>query len=184
MSLRSYTASNNDETGLKDKDFKTAIYEANTMDTLLLFTSLGNFLYVPVYELPDLKWKDMGKHISNIIKISSDEDIISSYLTKDFKENVNFLSFTKNGMVKQTNINDLKVPNKRSEVIDLFFKWKTTIEKLDTELDYYENNLENMYRNNELSYTDFRKYDNDIENIENILDKAEDTLELKTNYDD
>ena len=109
VSLRSYTASNNDETGLKDKDFKTAIYEANTMDTLLLFTSLGNFLYVPVYELPDLKWKDMGKHISNIIKISSDEDIISSYLTKDFKENVNFLSFTKNGMVKQTNINDLKV---------------------------------------------------------------------------
>ena len=109
VSLRSYTASNNDETGLKDKDFKTAIYEANTMDTLLLFTSLGNFLYVPVYELPDLKWKDMGKHISNIIKISSDEDIIYSFLTKDFKENVNFLSFTKNGMVKQTNINDLKV---------------------------------------------------------------------------
>ena len=109
VSLRSYAASNNDETGLKDKDYKTAIYEANTMDTLLLFTSLGNFLYVPVYELPDLKWKDMGKHISNIIKISSDEDIISSYLTKDFKENVNFLSFTKNGMVKQTNLADLKV---------------------------------------------------------------------------
>ena len=109
VSLRSYAASNNDETGLKDKDYKTALYEANTMDTLLLFTSLGNFLYVPVYELPDLKWKDMGKHISNIIKISSDEDIISSYLTKDFKENVNFLSFTKNGMVKQTSLADLKV---------------------------------------------------------------------------
>ena len=109
VSLRSYAASNNDETGLKDKDFKTAVYEASTMDTLLLFTSLGNFLYVPVYELPDQKWKDMGKHISNIIKISSDEDIIASFLTKDFKENVNFLSFTKNGMVKQTNIKDLKV---------------------------------------------------------------------------
>ena len=109
VSIRSYAASNNDETGLKDKDYKTALYEANTMDTLLLFTSLGNFLYVPVYELPDLKWKDMGKHISNIIKISSDEDIISSYLTKDFKENVNFLSFTKNGMVKQTGLADLKV---------------------------------------------------------------------------
>lgn len=109
VSLRSYTASNSDETGLKDKDFKTDVYEANTMDTLLLFTSLGNFLYVPVYELPDLKWKDMGKHISNIIKISSDEEIIYSYLTKDFKENENFLSFTKNGMVKCTNLKDLKV---------------------------------------------------------------------------
>ena len=109
VSLRSYAASINDETGLKDKDFKTAVYEANTMDTLLLFTSLGNFLYVPVHELPDLKWKDMGKHISNIIKISSDEEIIGSYLTKNFKENVNFLTFTKNGMVKQTSIQDLKV---------------------------------------------------------------------------
>ena len=109
VSLRSYSASNSDETGLKDKDYKTAVYEANTMDTLLLFTSLGNFLYVPVYELPDQKWKDLGKHISNIIKISSDEDIIASYLTKNFKENINFISFTKNGMVKKTNIQDLKV---------------------------------------------------------------------------
>ena len=109
VSLRSYSASNSDETGLKDKDYKTAVYEANTMDTLLLFTSLGNFLYVPVYELPDQKWKDLGKHIGNIIKISSDEDIIASYLTKNFKENINFISFTKNGMVKKTNIQDLKV---------------------------------------------------------------------------
>ncbi len=109
VSLRSYSASSNDETGLKDKDYKIALYEASTMDVLLLFTSLGNFLYVPIYELPDLKWKDMGKHISNIIKISSDENIIATYLTKDFKENVNFISFTKNGMVKQTNLDALKV---------------------------------------------------------------------------
>lgn len=108
VSLRSYAASN-DETGLKEKDFKTAIYEANTMDTLLLFTSLGNFLYVPVYELPDLKWKDLGKHISNIVKISADEDIIYSYLTKDFKDKTNFLTFTKNGMVKQTSIDVMQV---------------------------------------------------------------------------
>ena len=56
------------------------------MDTLILFTSLGNFLYIPVYELPDLKWKDLGKHVSNIVKISSNEDILSSYLVKDFNE--------------------------------------------------------------------------------------------------
>ncbi len=108
VSLRSYSASN-DETGLKENDYKLSIYEANTMDTLLLFTSLGNYLYVPVYELPDLKWKDLGKHISNIIKISSDEDIIYSYLTKDFKDKVSFLTFTKNGMVKQTSIDVMQV---------------------------------------------------------------------------
>ena len=109
VSLRSYSAASNDFTGLKDKDYPIGIYEANTMDTLLVFTDLGNFLYIPVYELPDLKWKDLGKHISNIIKISSDENIISSYLAKDFKEEIEFLTFTKNGMVKKTSLSSLKV---------------------------------------------------------------------------
>jgi len=109
VSMRSYSASSSEETGLKDKDYIIGMYEANTMDTLLAFTDLGNFLYIPVYELPDLKWKDLGKHISNIIKITSGENIISSYLTKDFKENIEFLSFTKNGMVKKTPLNVLKV---------------------------------------------------------------------------
>ncbi len=107
-SMRSYAASD-EETGLKEKDFVTGLYESNTMDTLLLFTSKGNFLFVPVYTIPDLKWKDLGKHISNIISISSDENIISSYVTNDFSDKINFISFTKNGMVKQTNLADLKV---------------------------------------------------------------------------
>ena len=109
VSMRSYSASNGEETGLKDKDYVIGVYETNTMDTLLIFTDLGNFLYIPVYELPDQKWKDLGKHISNIIKTTSGENIISSYLTKDFKEKVNFLSFTKNGMVKKTPLEILKV---------------------------------------------------------------------------
>lgn len=108
VSTRSYAAKT-DETGLKQNDFPIGIYEANTMDTLILFTSLGNYLYIPVYELPDMKWKDLGKHVSNIIKISSNEDIIYSYLAKDFNEKTKFLSFTKNGMVKQTSLSDLKV---------------------------------------------------------------------------
>ena len=109
VSLRSYSAANGDYTALKDKDYPIGIYEANTMDTLLVFTDLGNFLYIPVYELPDLKWKDLGKHISNIIKISSDENIISSYLVKSFDEKMEFLTFTKNGMVKKTLLSSFKV---------------------------------------------------------------------------
>lgn len=109
VSLRSYSAANGEYTGLKDKDYPIGIYEANTMDTLLVFTDLGNFLYIPVYEIPDLKWKDLGKHISNIIKISSDENIISSYLVKSFDEKVEFLTFTKNGMVKRTLLSSFKV---------------------------------------------------------------------------
>ena len=109
VSMRSYSASNEEETGLKEKDYILGLYEANTMDTLILFTDLGNYLYIPVYELPDLKWKELGKHISNIITISSDENIIGAHLVKDFNSKINILSFSKNGMIKQTNLADLKV---------------------------------------------------------------------------
>ena len=108
VSMRSYGASD-EETGLKDKDYVIGLYEANTMDTLLVFTDLGNFLYIPVHELPDLKWKELGKHVSNIINVSG-ENVIGSYLVKEgSRKGINFLTFTKNGMVKQTSLNDMQV---------------------------------------------------------------------------
>ena len=81
-------------------------------------------------------------------------------------------------------INKLSTPSNRSDAINLFWEWKVEIEKLDNEIDTYEDELERMYRNNTLSYNDFRNYDYDLESIEDILDKAEDKLEFITNYDD
>ena len=63
-SLRSYSSST-DEAALKDNDYVLGLFELNTLDTLLVFTSLGNFLYLPVHEIPVCVWKDLGKHISN-----------------------------------------------------------------------------------------------------------------------
>ena len=108
VSLRSYSASD-DMTTLKDGDYLLGLYQMNTMDTILLFTDLGNYLYVPVYELPDMKWKDMGKHISNIIKVSADESIISSYPVIDFESNRYITMFSANGMVKRTLLSEFKV---------------------------------------------------------------------------
>ncbi len=108
VSIRSYSASD-DVTNLKNGDYLIGLYQLNTMDTILVFTNLGNYLYVPVYEIPDLKWKDMGKHISNIIKISSDETILASYPVADFNDEKNVTLFSKNGMVKKTKLNDFKV---------------------------------------------------------------------------
>ena len=75
VSKRSYSASE-DDTLLKEGDYIIGLYEVNTLDTILIFTDLGNYLYVPVYEIPDIKWKELGKHISNIIGISSDEILL------------------------------------------------------------------------------------------------------------
>ena len=106
-SLRSYDETQ--ETTLKEMDYIIGKYKLNTMDTVLLFTNLGNYLYLPVYEIPDMKWKDLGKHVSNIINMSSEENIIASIPVYDFEENKDVTIFTKDGMVKRTNLSDFKV---------------------------------------------------------------------------
>ena len=108
VSLRSYSASD-DTTTVKDGDYLIGLYQLNTMDTILMFTNLGNYLYVPIYEIPDVKWKDLGKHISNIIKISSDEEIISCMGVTNFDVPKTITLFSKNGMVKRTPLSEFKV---------------------------------------------------------------------------
>jgi len=107
VSKRSYNA-NDEKTLLKEADYVTGLYEMNTLDTLLLFTNLGNYLYIPVYEIPDLKWKELGKHISNIIKLQTDEYIISSLPITNFDDRLITL-FSKDGLVKRTKLSEFKV---------------------------------------------------------------------------
>ena len=96
------------ETGLKELDYVIGKYKMNTMDTLLLFTDKGNYLHIPVYDIPDMKWKDLGKHVSNIISLSSEENIISCLPVYDFESEQYITIFTKNGMVKRTKLNEFK----------------------------------------------------------------------------
>ena len=107
VSKRSYSATD-DKTGLKEQDFILGMYEVNTMDTILMFTDIGNYLYVPVYEIPDMKWKDLGKHISNIIKINPEENIMDCMAVTNFDTDAYITVFTRGGMIKRTLISDLK----------------------------------------------------------------------------
>jgi len=107
VSLRSHEASDS-ETGLKDKDYIIGKYKLTTMDTVILFTDLGNYLFIPVYDIPDLKWKDLGKHVSNIISTSADENIIASLPVYDFDVEEYITLFTKNGIVKRTKLSEFK----------------------------------------------------------------------------
>ncbi len=107
-SLRSYQSSNPNEVTLKDNDYVLGLYELNTLDTILMFTNLGNYLYVPVHSLPVCLWKDLGKHISNIIKLDSDEKIVSVIPVTDFNQNIDVVIATKNGMIKRTALREFK----------------------------------------------------------------------------
>ena len=107
-SWRSYQASQEEAT-LKDNDYILGLYELNTLDTLLLFTNLGNYLYVPVHTIYDMKWKEMGKHISNLIKLEENEEIISVIPVTDFNTNKDITIATKNGMIKRSLMKDFQV---------------------------------------------------------------------------
>lgn len=106
VSTKSFKSSD-EETTLKPGDYITAKYLTSTRSNLLLFTNLGNYLYVPVHILPETKWKDLGKHISNTIMIKENEKIVASLIMKDLDKNVTL--FTKNGLIKQVALKDFEV---------------------------------------------------------------------------
>ena len=108
-SSRSYQASNKDDVTLKENDYIIGLYEMSTLDTLLVFTSLGNYLYIPVHTIFDIKWKDIGKHVSNLVPIEEDEKIVSTIPIYSFEDNKNIIVVSKNGMIKRTKVSDFKL---------------------------------------------------------------------------
>ncbi|MGN0992373.1 MAG: DNA gyrase subunit A, partial [Bacilli bacterium] len=107
-SKRGYNA-NTEDPLLKEGDYIIGLFKQNTIDTLLVFTNLGNYLFLPVYEIPDIKWKMLGKHVSNIVKLSENEEVISAIPVKDFNLDVDIAIASKNGMIKRTPVKDFKV---------------------------------------------------------------------------
>ena len=106
-SLRSHSASNGKDFAMKDSDY--LLYEANlnTQHHLLLFTSKGHYIYQPVHELPDIRWKDLGQHISSIVPIDSNEEIIEVIGIETFEQpNMYVFTATKEGQIKRSALAD------------------------------------------------------------------------------
>ena len=120
-SLRSYSAST-EESAMKELDYVIGKYEMNTIDTLLVFTTLGNYLYIPVHTIPDVKWKDLGKHISNLIKLEEKEEIVASIPVYSFESNNEVMLVSKNGMIKRTSLSDFKVQRYTKPIVCMKFK--------------------------------------------------------------
>ena len=108
-SFRSYSSSNIDDITLKENDYILGIYEMNTTDTILVFTNGGNYLHIPVHIIPDLKWKDMPKHVSNVIELPAEESIVNAIPAYDFNSDKNIIITTKNGMIKRSKLKEFKL---------------------------------------------------------------------------
>lgn len=108
-SLRSYGASKPEEVGMKEGDALLYSQQLNTLDHLLLVTNKGNVIYRPVHELTDLKWKDLGEHISqNVLTLAQDEMIIGVFAYKVLDPMKNFVLISKKGMIKQTRMTEFE----------------------------------------------------------------------------
>ncbi|MGX9292516.1 DNA topoisomerase IV subunit A [Bacillus sp. A015] len=121
-SQRSYAASNGKDFGMKDTDRLIHQFEMNTTDVLLLFTNKGSYIYCPVHQLPDIRWKDMGQHITNIISIDRDESIQKAIPIKEFDESSYLVFFTKGGMVKKTELLQYKAQRYSKPLVALNLK--------------------------------------------------------------
>lgn len=107
-SFRSYQATDDDPM-LKENDYIIGLFEMNTLDTLLVFTSLGNYLHIPVHAIYDLKWKEMGKHVSNIVPMSENEEVIAAVSLCDNNINMNVILASRSGMIKRTTLKDFRL---------------------------------------------------------------------------
>ena len=134
VSKKSYKASENEATGVKEDDYVTGLFEQNTLDTLLLFTNKGNYLYIPVHELPELKWKDLGKHVSNVVPIKQDEKIIKAIPVSNFDDR-EIITFTKNGMTKKSTLSDFVVQRYSKPI--MYIKLKDKDEVTNVTMDLY-----------------------------------------------
>ena len=107
VSLKSYNSSNGEKTMMKPGDFVKGFYEVSTLDNIILFTNQGRYLFIPVHAIPEVKWKELGKHVNSVVMISPEEKIISSLVLEN-KDDIIILA-TKNGLVKKSKLEDFIV---------------------------------------------------------------------------
>ncbi|MCC1190208.1 DNA topoisomerase IV subunit A [Staphylococcus aureus] len=103
-SIRSFNASGVEDIGLKYGDSLLKHQEVNTQDTVLVFTNKGRYLFIPVHKLADIRWKELGQHVSQIVPIEEDEVIINVFNEKDFNTDAFYVFATQNGMIKKSTV--------------------------------------------------------------------------------
>lgn len=107
-SPRSYSASTLEELGKREDDELIFLAQAKTTQHLLLFTNLGNVIYRPVHELADIRWKEIGEHLSQTITTYGvEEEIIHAELVDDFETSALYMAVTAYGQIKRFERSDI-----------------------------------------------------------------------------
>lgn len=101
-SPRSFVASTLEEIGKRDDDRLIFVQSAKTTQHLLMFTSLGNVIYRPIHELADIRWKDIGEHLSQTItNFETNEAILYVEVLDQFDDATTYFAATRLGQIKR-----------------------------------------------------------------------------------
>ena len=134
VSPRSFASSAPEENGMREGDEVILCQKASTLDNLILFTSKGNYLHLPVHEIPEAKWKDVGNHLSQSISLGTNELILSSFIkakdSDDSYKDWTVVFFTKEGLVKQTLFNEFTTYRGYKTRTSNAMKLKTTTDEV------------------------------------------------------
>lgn len=105
-SIKSHDASIPDIPKTKENDVIKMCCLCNTMDYILAFTNKGNYIFIPVYDIEEGKYKDQGKHINYICTLPIDESIIKVIIVKNFDVKVSIGLISKKGHIKKTTLKE------------------------------------------------------------------------------
>lgn len=161
-SLASFKGSNGHNgtyPGLKGGD--SLVYAGSTLTTdfLLLFTSKGQYVYLPVHLLKVGKWLDEGFHINYAVSISPDEKIIKAMAVRKFRDDLNIVMVSKNGQIKRSKLSSFPVtrtsrPVKAMKLLGTDEVASVCLTSGNSNLLLLsENGLATMYNENEISIT-------------------------------
>lgn len=108
-SVKSFRSSDGSLPGMKPGDALVTSGLASTLDIGLAFTNKGNYLFIPIHELVETKWKEEGQHINAKITLPADEFILSMIVVEDFNVQANVVMLSQRGQIKKSRLHDFMV---------------------------------------------------------------------------
>ena len=121
-SLRSYNASNPDELGRREGDYVLFSGPSNTLEQLMIFTNYDNYMIIPVHDLQDIRWKDMGQHLSSRFNLKHGEAPIYATTLESFNQDQTVVLTTKAGQVKQTALKEFEATRISRPIVNMKLK--------------------------------------------------------------
>ncbi len=107
VSLRSWSSSQNTPTGRKEGDWILGSGQFSTLDTLMVVTNRGRLGRIPLYKLDEARWKDIGSHLSTLIKLEPSEKIAGAWIVREEADGSQLILASKRGYIKRLDWKDL-----------------------------------------------------------------------------